>query len=55
MIDGKDLPVVDRPALCRPKPPLAKYVEFFGYRRHRGSTYRSRALPRGYFVTATKP
>lgn len=39
--------MVDRPALYRPKPPLAEYIEFFGHWRHRGSTYRSRALPRG--------
>ncbi|ORW50454.1 AraC family transcriptional regulator [Mycobacterium paraense] len=39
--------VVYRPALYRPAPPLAEYVEFFGHWRHRGPNYRSRALPRG--------
>jgi AraC-like DNA-binding protein len=45
--DRKDPPVACRPALYRPPPPLADYVEFFGHWRHRGSNYRSRALPRG--------
>jgi AraC-like DNA-binding protein len=36
-----------RPTLYRPSPPLADYVEFFGHWRHSGSSYRSRALPRG--------
>lgn len=39
--------MVYRPALYRPPPPLAEHVEFFGHWRHRGPTYRSRALPRG--------
>ncbi|WP_369831914.1 helix-turn-helix domain-containing protein [Mycobacterium sp. E796] len=36
-----------RPSLYRPAQPLAEHVEFFGHWRHRGPTYRSRALPRG--------
>lgn len=36
-----------QPALYRPAPPLADYVEFFGHWRHSGPDYRSRALPRG--------
>jgi AraC-like DNA-binding protein len=36
-----------RPHLYRPRQPLADYVEFFGHWRNRGSSYRSRALPRG--------
>lgn len=36
-----------RPYLYRPRPPLAEYVEFFGHWHKRGTTYRSRALPRG--------
>jgi AraC-like DNA-binding protein len=35
------------PALYRPRPPLADYVEFFGHWRSCGASYRSRALPRG--------
>ncbi len=36
-----------RPTLYRPPPPLADYIDCFGHWRHRGSSYRSRALPRG--------
>ncbi|WP_374026229.1 helix-turn-helix domain-containing protein [Mycobacterium sp. HNNTM2301] len=33
--------------MYRPPPPLGDHVEFFGHWLHRGSSYRSRALPRG--------
>jgi AraC-like DNA-binding protein len=35
------------PSLYRPPPPLGDHVEFFGHWRTCGSSYRSRALPRG--------
>ncbi|OBJ16907.1 AraC family transcriptional regulator [Mycobacterium sp. 1245499.0] len=35
------------PRLHRPRGPLADHIEFFGHWLHRGSSYRSRALPRG--------
>lgn len=40
--------VVKGPQLFRPRPPLASYIEYFGYwQRDSGPPHRSRALPRG--------